>query len=92
MNAVQNTDKLSFIVLKELRQSVLQQVIEVMKYLCERGLALLGNDEIFGTHLDGNFLELLDLVAKFDPFLAEHINRYGNKGPGNPSLFIINSM
>jgi len=28
---------------------------------------------------------LLELVAKFDPLLFAHINRYGNSGSGNPS-------
>ena len=30
-------------------------------------------------------LGLLELVAKFNPFLLAHINRYGNSGSGYPS-------
>ena len=28
------------------------------------------------------------VVAKFDPFLLAHINRYGNSGSGNPSYLL----
>ena len=43
------------------------------------------NDEIFGSHTNGNFLGILELLSKFDPFLAQHIERYGAKGRGNSS-------
>lgn len=66
-------------------QNVLQRVIAVIQTLAERGLAFRGHDESFGSIHNGNFLGLLELVAQFDPFLASHIARYGNKGKGNPS-------
>ena len=53
--------------------------------LAERGLAFRGDDETFGSPNNGNFLGLLELIAKFDPFLCTHINQYGNKGSGHPS-------
>lgn len=34
---------------------------------------------------NGNFLGTLELIAKFDPFLAEHTKLHGNKGRGHPS-------
>ena len=33
----------------------------------------------------GTFLSILELLSKFDPFLAQHIERYGAKGRGNCS-------
>lgn len=63
----------------------MQRVIAVIQTLAERGLAFRGHDESSGSIHNGNFLGLLELVAQFDPFLASHIARYGNKGKGNPS-------
>ena len=34
----------------------------------------------------GNYLGCLELLAEYDPFLAQHIERlHGNSGRGNPS-------
>lgn len=41
-----------------------------------------GHNEKFGSPDNGNFLGLLELLEKFDPFLASHINEFGNKGSG----------
>jgi|UniRef100_A0A2S2QD90 hypothetical protein len=34
----------------------------------------------FGCNQIGNFLMSLELIALFDPFLATHIEKFGNKG------------
>lgn len=34
---------------------------------------------------NGNFLGILELISLFDPFLANHISDYGNKGSGHTS-------
>ena len=50
------------------------------------GLALRGSNEVFGSEHNGNYLGCLELLAEYDPFLAQHIERYGNSGRrGNPS-------
>jgi hypothetical protein len=36
-----------------------------------------GNED-FGSPNNGNLLGLIELIAKFDPFLAYHIQHYGN--------------
>ena len=51
-------------------RSLLQRVVEVLKFLGERRLALSGNDELFGSPHNGNFLGELELLSRFDPFLA----------------------
>ena len=64
---------------------VLSRVIEVVKFLGERGLALRGSSHIIGNSDNGNFLGIMELIGKFDPFLADHIARFGNQGSGCPS-------
>jgi hypothetical protein len=50
--------------------------------MAERGLPFRGDKETFGSTHNGNFLGLFELIAKFDPFLASHIQKFGNKGSG----------
>lgn len=64
---------------------VLQRVVAVICTLAERGLAFRGSNEVFGETNNGNFLGLIELIAKFDPFLKTHIENYGNKGRGTAS-------
>ncbi|XP_043467715.1 uncharacterized protein LOC122501966 [Leptopilina heterotoma] len=66
-------------------QNVLKRVVAVIKSLASRGLAFRGHDVKFGSLHNGNYLMLLELIAEFDPFLADHISRFGNKGTGNTS-------
>jgi hypothetical protein len=57
-------------------RSVLERVVEVIKFLAERGLALRGHDELLGSAHNGNFLGILELIAKFDPFLSAHLEKH----------------
>ena len=43
------------------------------------------NDEIIGSVNNGNYLGCLELLAEYDPFLAEHIQQRANKGRGHIS-------
>lgn len=63
-------------------REVLQRVVSVIKLLASRGLAFRGSDELFGSPSNGNFLGIIELLAEYDPFLASHIENYGNKGRG----------
>ena len=65
--------------------ALLERIIEVVKFLVERGLAFCGSDEKIGSHNNSNYLGLLELLAKFDPFMAEHIIAHANKGKGDTS-------
>ena len=38
-----------------------------------------------GSEHNGNYLRCLELLSEYDPFLAQHIEKYGNRGRGNPS-------
>ena len=66
-------------------REVLRRVVECMKFLCSRGLALRGDSEEIGDFSNGNFLGALEFLAKFDPFLAKHLESRGNQGRGNVS-------
>lgn len=66
-------------------KNVLQRVVIVIKKLASRGLAFRGDDEVFGSANNGNFMMCLELIAEFDPFLKSHIDRYGNPGQGHSS-------
>lgn len=66
-------------------RAVLRRVVAVIKALASRGLAFRGADERLGEPNNGNYLMMLEVIAQFDPFLAAHISRYGNKGSGSTS-------
>ena len=58
---------------------LLKRIVAVVTFLAERGHPFRGHTELFGKKDNGNYLGLLKLLSQFDPFLAEHIRRYGNK-------------
>ena len=64
---------------------LLKRIIAVIKFLAERGLAFRGSNEIVGSPHNGNYLGLLELIAQFDAFLAQHIQNHANKGKGHTS-------
>ncbi|XP_076831848.1 kinase suppressor of Ras 1-like isoform X2 [Brachyhypopomus gauderio] len=66
-------------------REVLKRVVAVIQFLGERSLAFRGDDELLGSAHNGNFLGIIELLAKFDPFLAEHLQRFGGKGKGSVS-------
>ncbi|GIX75505.1 zinc finger MYM-type protein 1 [Caerostris darwini] len=51
----------------------------------KQSLPFRGDNEKFGFPNNENYFGLLKLVAKFDPFLKDHIDRYANTGLGKPS-------
>lgn len=74
---------------------VLERVFAVVKKLASRGRPFRGSDETFGSLHNGEYMMSLELVAEFDPFLAEHIRKFGNPGSGKTSYlssFICNEV
>jgi len=51
-------------------QQVLERIVAVVKFLATRGLVFRGENEKIGSRLNGNYLGVLELLSKFDPFLA----------------------
>ncbi|KYN06054.1 Zinc finger MYM-type protein 1, partial [Cyphomyrmex costatus] len=68
-------------------RQVLSRIILAIKFLASRGLAFRGTDEKFGSLRNGNYMGVLELMARNDPFLQNHIDRLGNPGKGNVSYF-----
>lgn len=66
-------------------KNVLHRIVETLKFLTSRGLAIRGSNETLGSVHNGNYLGCLELIAKFDPFISQHLIKYGNKGRGNVS-------
>jgi len=65
--------------------SVLERTSEVIRFLSERGLAFRGSDETIDSPHNGNYLGIIELLSKFDPFLEQHISAHGNQGLGHTS-------
>ena len=51
-------------------------------------MAFRGTDETVGSPNNGNFLELLELLATVDPFLCQHIKMHANRGKGHTSYVL----
>jgi len=68
----------------------LTRLISVIKFLCKRGLALRGDDELVGSKSNGNYLGLLELLAEYDDFLKKHIQEKGNCGSGHTNYLSSN--
>jgi hypothetical protein len=49
--------------------------VAVILYLAEHNLAFKGSSDVLNSSHNGNFLSLIELLAKFDPVLRDHINR-----------------
>ena len=59
----------------------------MIKFLSSRGLAFRGSSELVGSPQNGNFLGILVLLAGYDTFLAEHIQKRVNKDKRHVSYF-----
>ncbi len=55
-------------------------MVVVIKALASRGLPFRGRNEIFGSINNGNYMLMLETISVFDPFLADHIRKFGNPG------------
>ena len=65
-------------------RSVLKRLISVIKFSCERGLALRGENEIMGhgSAANGNYLGMVELLAQYDDFMKQHTQKHANLGSG----------
>lgn len=57
--------------------NVLKRIVAVISFLAERGLPFQDTTEQLGCSNNGNYRGCLELVSKFDPFLAQHLEVYG---------------
>ncbi|XP_034082159.1 zinc finger MYM-type protein 1-like [Gymnodraco acuticeps] len=56
-------------------RDVLTRLISIMQSLAERNLALRGSANTLHQQHNGNFLKEVELLAKFDPVMKQHIER-----------------
>lgn len=64
-------------------RSILRRLVSVIKFACERGLALRGDNQLIGSSSNGNYLGMLELLAEYDDFLSQHIQKHANLGSGH---------
>lgn len=68
---------------KDYWRNVLLRVVAAIKFLTKNGLAFYGSTTKLFTKGNGNFLSSLEFLSEFDPFLAGHLQKYGNTGSGH---------
>ena len=59
----------------------------MIKFVSSRELAFRRSSELVGSPQNGNFLGILELLAEYDTFLAEHIHKRVNKDKGHVLYF-----
>ena len=58
----------------------------VLIFLAQRGLVMWGADEIIGSAHNGDYLGIIELLAKNHTLLPSHIRNYTNRTKGHVSL------
>lgn len=64
-------------------RNIVKRLVSVITFICERGLALRGKNEIVGSPKNGNDLGIIELLAEYDNFLKQHIENHANRGSGH---------
>ncbi|KAK5645202.1 hypothetical protein RI129_006502 [Pyrocoelia pectoralis] len=59
----------------EIWKQLLRRFLDVTLFLGERGLAFRGENQLIGDPNNGNFLGILEIIARYDPLLQEHLNK-----------------
>jgi hypothetical protein len=70
-------------------KEILKRIITVIKFFTSRWLPLSGDNQTLGYVRKGNYSGIMELLSQTDPFLCEHIKKYGNTGKGIPSYFSV---
>lgn len=60
-------------------RNVLERLFEIIKLHGSQNLALRGTSDKLYEDNNGNFLKIVELIAKFDPILKEHVRQIKNK-------------
>ncbi|XP_053145992.1 zinc finger MYM-type protein 1-like [Hemicordylus capensis] len=54
--------------------TVLERLLKIILFLCERNLSLWGEVKRFGEPRNGNFLGYVEFISKYDPVLERYVN------------------
>lgn len=57
-------------------RQVLIRIVRILKFLTGQNMALRGKSDKPYKPNNGNFLQMIQAMAKFDPVLQEHLRRY----------------
>jgi len=57
---------------------VLKRILSAIFYLAKHGDAFRGSSDVIYTEHNGKFLGLIEMMAKFDPVIQEHVRRIKN--------------
>lgn len=60
-------------------RNVLNRILSVIHYLAVHNDAFRGSSGVIYTKSNGKFLGLIEMLAKFDPVIMEHVSRIQNK-------------
>lgn len=56
-------------------QDLLERLLSIILFLAERGLPFRGDSSKIGDAHNGNFIGIIELLAKYDPLLREHVTK-----------------
>lgn len=73
-------------------REILKVIIDVLVYIARQNIPLRGHNESSSSVNKGNFLELLQLFAKYHPILQSHLNKIGNKRKNRLTLLSHDSQ
>ena len=59
-------------------KSVLEHTVSVIKFVEERGLAFICDNELIGSPVNRNYFGALEFIAQSDIFLAQHCQNHSN--------------
>lgn len=59
-------------------RKVLLKIILIVRFLAEHNIAFRGSNSRLYQGNNGNFLGLIEMLAKFDPVIKEHVDRITN--------------
>lgn len=71
---------------------VLCCVVAMTIFILERALAFKHSKDIIGSQHNGNVLEIMELIAQFNPFLMGRLDDFGNPGSGKQSYGIYHQL
>lgn len=63
----------------------MESSIAAIQFLSARGLPFRGHNAVIGSAHIENFLDILELIGKFDDFMASHLTKYEDLRKGHTS-------
>ncbi|KAF0714845.1 zinc finger MYM-type protein 1-like, partial [Aphis craccivora] len=74
-------DKLQLQIFEKQKQhwrAVLKRIISAISFLAKHSDAFRGSSDVIYTKNNGKFLGIIEMLAKFDPIIIDHVNRIKN--------------